>query len=196
MTKIVLSALALLCTTEMRVVAQEYYYDAYFRGDKVGYMKVVKQQEGAITTIHSETNLEVSLVMNVTFFMIFDSEFDQGNLRRSLAKSYRDGDLEGKSTGSRSGDRYIVDQDGERKMVHAPEIVHTVINIHYGRPSGTNQVFSERWGEFLLFEQERDGRYGLHLPNGNVNYYTYSGNVVRELEVNYGWFSMEFRLRE
>lgn len=136
------------------------------------------------------------MFLSVEILMTFEIEFINGTMVRSLTKSYRDGELDGTSTGHREGTNYIVDQDGTRKTVNSPEIPYCVTNIHFYKPDGVSHVYSERWGEFLKFEKEADGRYGLHLPNGNVNYYRYSGNVVSLLEVNYGWFSMEFRLRE
>lgn len=178
------------------VIAQTLYYDAFFRGEKVGHMKVVEKKNGNSSITTSETHLTVSMVLSVEILMTFEIEFSNGTMVRSLTESYRDGELDGKSSGYRQGAHYIVDQDGNRKTVNSPQIPYCVTNIHFRKPQGVNQIYSERWGEFLKFERESDGRYGLHLPNGNVNYYRYSGDVVTHLEVNYGWFSMEFRLRE
>lgn len=158
-------------------------------------MKVAEEKNGNTSITTSETHLKVSMVLSVEILMTFEIEFANGTMVRSLTKSYRDGELDGTSNGYRQGASYIVDQDGTRKSVNSPQIPYCVTNIHFYQPRGVSHVYSERWGEFLKFEKESDGRYGLHLPNGNVNYYRYSGDVVSLLEVNYGWFSMEFRLR-
>lgn len=178
------------------VFGQTLHYDAFFRGEKVGYMKVVENKNGNTSITTSETHLKVSMVLSVEILMTFEIEFTNGTMVRSLTKSYRDGELNGTSNGYRQGPSYIVHQDGTRKTVNSPQIPYCVTNIHFYKPHGVSHVYSERWGEFLKFEKENDGRYGLHLPNGNINYYRYSGDVVSLLEVNYGWFSMEFRLRE
>lgn len=191
----ILSLVLFLLLGGQEIVGQTLHYDAFFRGEKVGYMKVVEQKNGNTSITKSETHLKVSMVWSVEILMTFEIEFTNGTMVRSLTKSYKDGELDGTSNGYRQGARYIVNQDGTEKTVNSPEIPYCVTNIHFYKPHGVSHVYSERWGEFLKFEKESDGRYGLHLPNGNVNYYTYSGNVVRELEVNYGWFSMEFRLR-
>lgn len=195
MNKRLLTLLAFSLTFSSVLVAQDLYYDAFFRGDRVGYMKVSQSNEGEKTIARSETKLTVSMLLSVDLLVQFETEFRNGNMVKSNATSYRDGELNGQSIGWRSGVSYIVNQDGERKTVVAPSIDRCVTTIHWMKPEGQSQIYSERWGQFLKVTKESDGRYGLHLPNGDVNYYRYSGNVATSLEVNHGWFSMEFKLR-
>lgn len=195
MNKRLLTLLAFSLTFSSGLVGQNMYYDAYFRGDRVGYMKVSQSREDEKTIARSETKLTVSMVLSVDLLVQFETEFRNGNMVKSKAISYKDGELNGESIGYRSGVSYIVNQDGERKTVVAPSIDRSVTTIHWKKPVGQSKIYSERWGEFLDFTIESDGRYGLHLPNGDVNYYRYSGDVVTSFEVNHGWFSMEFKLR-
>lgn len=189
-----LLAFSLTCMSSIH--AQDLYYDAYFRGDRVGFMKLSRSMEGETMIVRSETRMTVSMLLSVDLQIQFETEFRNGNMVKSHTSSYRDGTLNGQSIGWRSGVSYIVNQDGERKTVVAPLIDRSVITTHFTKPDGIEEVFSERWGQFLSVSKEPDGRYALHLPNGNVNYYQYSGNLVTSLEVNYGWLSVEFKLRE
>ncbi len=175
-------------------LAQELTYDALFRGDKVGYMKVSRQVSGGKVILVSETHLNVSFLLSVKLDMTFRSVFEEGKLVESLAESYRDGSLNGRSKGWRQGEAYHVDRDGQRLIVHQP-IHHCVTSIHFAEPRNLGHVYSERWGEFLKMEKLPDGRYGLHLPSGEVNYYRYQNNQLTHLVVNHGWFAMEFVLR-
>lgn len=185
---------ACLCSSSV-AFAQELIYDAFFRGDKVGYLKVSQQQQGSRTTVKSETVLHISMVLSVDLRVTFESIFEGGNLIQSVTESYRDGELSEQNKGFRSGAHYHVDKDGHRLTVNSPRIEYSVTNIHWIEPKNITQVYSERWGEFLPMEKLADGGYGLHLPSGEVNYYRYSGNIATYLKVNHGWFSMEFKLR-
>lgn len=175
--------------------AQDLIYDAFFRGNKIGYMEVTQEMRDQQMIAKSVTVLEVTLLFKIKIDIRYESVFVAGNLTRSVAETYRDGELASRTNGYRAGNAYKMERDGEEWSVNAPQIRHSVNNMYWVDPRLMREVYSERWGTFLKVEKQEDNRIALTLPSGDVNYYQYQNNIATFIEVNHGWVSVDFKLR-
>ena len=170
-------------------------YDAMFYGEKVGTMTVNRHVSGNQSEIRAETHLAIRALVQTDLKVIYHSVFQDGKLLHSSTENQRDGRVIANSKGWQEGGNYHFTRDGQRRSYSQP-IVHSATSMFFLEPRGVSQVFSERIGEYVPLERQSDGRYALKLPSGDINYYTYRNNQLTEIEINYGWFSMTYVLRQ
>ncbi|MEZ4828637.1 MAG: DUF6134 family protein [Bacteroidia bacterium] len=171
-------------------------YDVYKGQSLVGEMTVSRREEGSRQIYESESQMTVSFLMSFDLKFTYKATFESSNLQTSHTANFRDGKQINLSSGRRVGNTYSTEVNGEPKNIQAPKIDYSILNTYFIEPVGRTKVFSERWGDYVDFLPAGKSRYGMHLPNGDVNYMTYKEGVCQTIEVNHSLASIRFVLRE
>ncbi len=176
----------------MLAPAQSLRYDVYHGEDPVGTMQVVQHQQGGLTTIRLEMQVEVKLLVAVQLRSTYETRLRDGRLVAARVRTYRNGDLYSYTNCWREEGSLQVDKDGERFSVAKP-ILYTIAQTYFQPPAPGRELFSERWGRFQRFEAQGEGVYVQHLSNGDKSYYRYQGNTCQSVTLDARFFTLHLK---
>jgi len=120
--------------------------------------------------------------------------YENEELTASFSGVYMNEDLEDSSTLYMGQDKYLCFRYPNERFEIKKEPVHfTTAKLYFKEPIGVDQIYSERYLDYGSIEHIENHQYKLTLPNGKVNYYTYTDEVLVEVLVDRTWFDLEFR---
>ena len=177
-------------------IAQNLIYDGYKGDDHIGTMTVTRKKSGNNWIYTSDAQVKISFVLTFELRFVYEAVFKDGKLVSSWIKNYRDGKLTDHSMGELLGPDFHITHNGDKKVIHKADIDYCILKSYFEEPAGRDQIFSERWGEYIPAKRVTNGKYQVVLPNGNTNYFIYKGGTCEELELNHMLASVRFVLRK
>ncbi|WNJ19801.1 DUF6134 family protein [Pontibacter sp. G13] len=177
------------------LMGQTLLYKVYKGQTEVGWMRVNKVMQDGNEHFSLDCNMDVKMMFSMNLQFTYEANFQSGHLTSSLTRNFRNGSEKSHSEGKRVNHIYRTIRDGKAYETPA-DIDFCIIRTYWEEPVGRSQVFSERWGHYLPFEQVGPHKYRVLLPTGNYNYMTYREGKCVELQVNHTLATLFFRLVE
>lgn len=187
--------LVTLSIFSIQLPAQTLIYKGYKGNDYIGDMVVTRKVEGEKVQYTSDAQLKVNFILSWEMRFYYEAEFHAGQLVRSLVKLSRDGKVRTQVSGKRQGDSFHSDVDGD--PVETKGLIdYCILNTYFEAPTGREQIFSERWGNFIGFTDNKDGSFLLQPPNGSQNTLIYKEGICQEMKFNHTLANVRFVLKK
>lgn len=177
--------------------SQELYYDVYRGENSIGFLKVNKDCQGSTCTYTLENEVNISMVITVKVELLFKSVFKNGKLVYAETTQKRNDKVKEETKLTLHGSKYLYTKGSQETWLNiAPMSYTTILMYHEEPPSGTKQVFSERFGEMLNLEHVPHHTYKLHLANGTMNEFDYTARRCTRIQLHHTLSKIDMELRQ
>lgn len=172
---IILSMLA-----AFRLHAQEYHFDQFAKGEKIGVLDVERTEQGDRSVIRFRSEIEVSLILTVHVLYRQKVVLENGILTKARITVRKNGKPDKQVITRRQDGKYLVELDGKSSIVHRDSIGFPAVMLYLEEPEGIEEVFSTYYGDFNPIRKASD-EYHLSVDDkGNQNTYVYQeGKLIR-----------------
>lgn len=177
----------------MPSVGQTLRYRVVKGGKSIGEMIVKREVIG--------TSEEISFESDVTFRLLFTfnlkfsqyEKFTNGKINWGKAFSLLNGRSQKDSKIVSNDKGQLLTLDGVTVKVSEP-IKFSVSQIYFTEPKDGQKVFSQQFGQFLVFEKVKENKYLMSSPDGD-NYYTYKNGICVRVDVERDFANFFFELQ-
>jgi hypothetical protein len=175
------------------VSGQTLRYDVVKGSKTLGEMIVKREING--------TTEEISFESDVTFRLLFAfnlkfsqyEKFTNGKINWGKALSLLNGRTQKDSKIVTSDKGQMLTLDGVTVKINEP-ILYSVSQIYYDEPTDGQKVFSQQFGQFLVFKKVGEHKYVLGSPDGD-NYYSYKNGICVKVDVERDFANFYFVLQ-
>jgi hypothetical protein len=170
-------------------------YEVRYNGASKGKVWVIKKTEGGITSIRIESDFNFRMLVPVSVKAVEEASFTQGILTYSSVDRKVNGKQKVSQKLVAKGQTY--EWTGKRnKEKPSYPITHSILSLYIQEPTGQASVFSDTHGENIPLTKIATGKYRLDLPNGNVNYYSYTDGVCTLVEIHHSFVQIQLLLKQ
>jgi len=188
-----LVAILIFCMSLTQVLGQTLRYHVVKGGKPIGEMIVKREISG--------TSEEISFESDVTFRLLFTfnlkfsqyEKFTNGKINWGKALSLLNGRTQKDSKIVSNEKGQMLTLDGVTVKVTDP-IKFSVSQIYFSEPKDGQKVFSQQFGQFMVFKKVKENKYLLSSPDGD-NYYTYKNGICVRVDVERDFANFFFELQ-
>jgi len=175
------------------VAGQTLRYDVVKGSKPIGEMIVKREINGTTEEISFESDVTFRLLFTFNLKFSQYEKFNSGKLNWGKAISLLNGRSQKDSKIVSNEKGQMLTLDGVTVKVTEP-IKYSVSQIYYSEPKDGQKVFSQQFGQFLVFKKIKENRYLLPSPDGD-NYYTYKNGICVRVDVERDFANFYFELQ-
>jgi len=175
--------------------AQErvFRYNIFHKGEKKGALVVYQKVNGKQVHIKIESEVKTRFLIRITVKSIEEAIFEDGVLVYSSLCRIVNGDEQINQQIQAAGVTYkLISKDKTTTLPNYP-IYHSILSLYYQEPVNVSRVYSDNFQQYVEVKKVDVGKYKVTLPNGNINYYSYTNGICTNVEINQ-FYNLQFLL--
>jgi len=188
-----LTFIALLTVPCLCLSAQQLSF-SILKGDKrIGVQRITQTQTGSETHYRLKGDASFWAMGKKKLSFISTCVVEDDMVKRAEVKEIVNDKIRSHTVIECDGNSatFISESDDETSQV-SRSIPAITISLLMEEPVGVDEIFSERYGEFLKLESMGSGQYALHMPNGRTNIYSYNDDGCQSVAVDHWFANIEF----
>lgn len=190
---VLLLALFISTFVSARPNEMETMYSINLLGAKIGKFSVVQKNENGNINIEAITDVEVKLLFTYRIKYIQNTVYEQGVLKSSNVKTYKNGKLNSDTMLKLENDVYLQIADGDTAVVNHP-ITYSGSLLYFNEPVGVKQLYKERTAEMRPITPLSDNTYVVTDQNEReLNRYIYKNGVLEYAKMHHSIGAMELK---
>lgn len=170
-------------------------YEVVRNGKVIGHMESSRHDHDAVSEYHTESSVEVSIVVQLSIYTKVTGVFSHGQLVTGTALRKVNNSTRVNTKINYQKDRYVIDDEGQRTELRE-KINYSSACLMHVEPKGLSRIFSESYKRFIPIREVRQHYYELQLPDGNKNFYSYADGICIGAEVNTNLSKAFFRIKK
>jgi len=168
-------------------------YSINLLGAKIGKFSVIQKSENGNINIEAITDVEVKLLFTYRIKYIQNTVYEQGVLKSSNVKTYKNGKLDSDTRLKLENDVYLRIADGDTAIVNYP-ITYSGSLLYFNEPLGIKQLYKERTAEMRPITLVSDHTYVVTDENKReLNKYIYKNGVLEYARMQHSIGAMELK---
>lgn len=188
-----LCGLLLFCLTSFSQV-QDLHYDIQRNGKKVGDLRFKKQKAGSRTTYHIESDVKVSIIININVKAQEHSVYENEVLQSSSLVRHVNGKQKANKKTRNNGSGLTISDEGKEKELKSYLVRYNMHCLYSLEPVYFTNVFSDNYQKFIPIVKLANHHYKVTFPDGNSNEYLYENGICRKVKVRSQLFDADFVL--
>ncbi|MEZ5102969.1 MAG: DUF6134 family protein [Draconibacterium sp.] len=169
----------------------ETMYSINLLGTKIGKFSIVQKSENGNVNIEAITDVEVKLLFTYRIKYIQNTVYEQGVLKSSNVKTYKNGKLNSDTMLKLENDVYLRIVDGDTAVVNYP-ITYSGSLLYFNEPVGVKQLYKERTAEMRPITLLSDHTYVVTDENKReLNRYIYKDGILEYAKMQHPIGAME-----
>jgi hypothetical protein len=162
-------------------------------GAKIGKFSVIQKNENGNINIEAITDVEVNLLFSYHIKYVQNTVYEQGVLKSSNVKTYKNGKLNSDTMLKLKNDVYLLIADGDTSVVTHP-ITYSGSLLYFNEPLGVKQLYKERTAEMRPITPLAEHTYVVTDENEReLNRYIYKNGVLEYAKMQHSLGAMELK---
>lgn len=167
------------------------HYKIVQGGDNIGWLRLEKNITGNKTNLLLVSELKTRIILLIEVSTKETSIFENGQLLYSSQYRKTNGTVKVNKQTSRVGERYQVNNNGDRQFLPISAISTNLLSLYFQEPVGFNTVYCDKHERYIKIVRTDDGGYKIIFPDGNSNIFFYSHGICTRIRINNTFYTAE-----
>lgn len=163
-------------------------------GSEVGYLFLEKKDSADVTKFNMESSAQKRIIFLISIYEKQICLFKNGVVKFSNVFRKVNGSIKTNKSLLNNGKGYEICCNGKNEKLNLSDIHHNQLSLYYEEPVNYNQIYSDQFECMLNIKKIKPNNYKIELPDGNINYYTYTNGTLSSIKLKHTFFSAEFIL--
>jgi len=160
-------------------------YSMHFLGVNIGEFFVTQKNENGNVNIEAITDVKVNLLFTYRVKYIQNTVYEQGVLKSSNVKTYKNGKLNSNMSLKLEKDYYLLVVDGDTTVVN-DSITYSGSLIYFNEPKGIKNIYKERSCEMKQIDDVGNHVYVIKdEKDRELNKYYYENGILKYAEMRH-----------
>jgi len=166
------------------------------RNDKViGALKLQKREDGNRTYLNLTSEVNVSLIINMSVKIKEHTIYQNNKLIYSDSKRIVNDNQKLNNKTSLVNGIYYANNDGESKIIPLSVISYNTLLLYFNEPNFIKELYSESYQKMIKINKLAPEHYLITLPDGGNNEYFYKDGKCIQVTIKNTFFKVEMRLK-
>ena len=193
--RILLLVAAISCLViTARTQERNLFYTIKQNGDQIGTMTVNETQQGNLVSYKLQSDVKKSFLFSFKVKAIEEAVFQNGVLLYSFVYQLLNGSEKVNKNTRLSGNNYVVTANGTEEKIDSSPITYNMVCLYTTEPLNIQQVFSDKYQQYLTISKTGLHQYHINFPDGNYNDYDYENGVCTKVHVHHSFYSAVMEL--
>ena len=171
-------------------------YEVIRKGEVIGTINFEVQIKGNKTMLLMRSNVKTRFIFSFSDYCEEAATYEEGVMVYSSFYQKQNGSDKANKITMACSDSYKLIDDGVTKVLRSAPIRYNMLLLYCAVPENITKVYSDNYQKLLDLKKTGEHTYRLTLPDGNYNYYTYSGGVCSKVVIERPLFTLQFVLRD
>ncbi|QGY46540.1 hypothetical protein GM418_23620 [Maribellus comscasis] len=168
-------------------------YTLEMLGSKVGEFSVTQKNENGKLNIEAITDVKVKLLFSYRVKYVQNTVYEQGVLKHSNVKTYKNGKLNSDMMLKQEKDAYLLVVDGDTTLIN-DSITYSGSLLYFNEPLGIKQLYKERTAEMLSIALLSAHTYVVKdEKERELNRYIYKNGVLEYAKMRHALGTLELK---
>ncbi|MCG6190394.1 DUF6134 family protein [Maribellus maritimus] len=168
-------------------------YNLEMMGAKVGEFSVTQKIENGKLNIEAITDIKVKLLFSYRVKYVQNTVYEQGVLKSSKVKTYKNGKLNSDMVLKQQKDAYLLVVDGDTAVVN-DSITYSGSLLYFNEPLGIKQLYKERTAEMMQITSLSEHTYVVNdEKEKELNRYIYKNGVLEYAKMRHALGMLELK---
>jgi uncharacterized protein DUF6134 len=187
---VLLFALMLLMTLKGHSQNRQFNYQIVRNGSKVGTLNFSETTNGAMDYLKMESDVKTRFIlMTFTAHASEEAVYRNGVLLHSSIYRKLNGNEKVNKQHLAQNSQYIIRRGNNTEINKSYPITYNMLSLYSREPENISRVYSDNFETFLAIQKVDGHKYKITLPDGNYNYYLYTGGVLNLVEIHHSLYS-------
>lgn len=169
-------------------------YSMYLLGVNIGEFSVTQKNENGNVNIEAITDVKVSLLFSYHVKYVQNTVYEQGVLKSSNVKTYKNGKLNSDMSLKLKKDYYLLVIDGDTTVIN-DSITYSGSLIYFNEPFGVKQLYKERTAEIRQLTSISEHTYIIKdEKDRELNRYYYENGILQYAKMRHTLGNIELKL--
>ena len=168
-------------------------YNLEMLGAKVGEFSVTQKNKNGNVNIEAITDVKVNLLFSYRVKYIQNTVYEQGVLKSSNVKTYKNGKLNSNTVLKQEKDAYLLVADGDTTVING-SITYSGSLLYFNEPLGIKQLYKERTAEMRQITLLSEHIYVVNdEKERELNRYIYKDGVLEYAKMRHTLGTLELK---
>jgi hypothetical protein len=182
---------------QMNIEAQEtnLFYDVIRKGEVIGTINLQVQVKDNKSFLLMRSNVKTRFIFSFSDYCEEAATYDDGIMIYSSFYQKQNGSDKASKKTIAYNDSYKLVDNGVAKVFKYSPIRYNTLLLYCAVPENITKVYSDNYQKLLDLKKTGEHTYRLTMPDGNYNYYTYSGGICNKVVIERTFFTVQFVLK-
>ena len=168
-------------------------YDLEMLGAKIGEFTVTQKNENGNVNIEAITDVKVNLIFSYRVKYVQNTEYEQGVLKHSNVKTYKNGKLNSDMSLRQEKDAYLLVVDGDTTVIN-DLITYSGSMLYFNEPQGVERLYKERTAEMRQITTLSEHTYVVNdEKKRELNRYVYKDGILEYAKMRHALGMLELK---
>ena len=168
-------------------------YNIQMLGANIGEFSVIQKNENGNINIEAITDVKINLLVSYRIKYVQKTVYEQGVLKSSNVKTYKNGKLNSDTELKQENDAYLLVVDGDTTIIN-DSITYSGSLLYLNEPLGVKWVYKERTAEMRQITPVSEHTYVVNdEKERELNRYVYNNGVLEYAKMKHALGTMELK---
>jgi len=168
-------------------------YNLEMLGANIGEFSVTQKNENGTIEIEAITNVKVNLLFSYRVKYVQNTVYEQGVLKSSNVKTYKNGKLNSDMSLKLKKDYYLLVVNGDTTVIN-DSITYSGSLIYFNEPLGVKQLYKERTAEIRQLTSISEHTYIIKdEKDRELNRYYYEDGILQHAKMRHALGTIELK---